>query len=271
MSRFSLFSGRTLADIPTRLEYLEPYRPLSAYLLGTLELDEFLSLQRRLVYEVGGDRTTGSVILCEHPPGVTIGREGSRAHIRPNFEALEVRLRRSEGQSVSRAHPLVRWVSRGGGAMLHLPEQVACYPILPLDLLGISASRYVEELQNIGVELLRRFDLAGTIDRERPGVSVNGRRVVHIGVAIRERITCFGFVVNVNPDLELFHQVSCDGDPLPMTSIRRESPSRIRVSGVRQQLLDLIAARFGFDRVSVFHNHPSTLPRSLRHAAAPSS
>ena len=153
--------------------------------------------------------------------------------------------------------------------MLHLPDQVACYPVLPLDLLDINPAHYVDELQNIVIELLRKYAIVGTKDPDRPGVQVNGRRVAHVGVAIRERITCFGFVVNVNPDLELFHQVHCDGDSHPMTSMQRESPARIRVSGIRQQLLDLIATRFGFDRISIFHNHPSSLPRLLRHAAAP--
>jgi lipoyl(octanoyl) transferase len=56
-----------------------------------------------------------------------------------------------------------------------------------------------------------------------------------------------------------------------MTSLQRESVGGVRPSGVRQRLLDLLAARFGFDRVSIFHNHPSALPRSTRHAFAPRS
>jgi lipoyl(octanoyl) transferase len=135
-------------------------------------------------------------------------------------------------------------------------------------MLGLTAARYLEELQNIALDLLRKYELFGTLDRDHPGVRVNGRRVVHFGVAIRERITCFGFVVNVNPNLELFHKVNCDGDPVPMTSVQRESTVRVRVSGIRQCLLELIAARFGFDRVSIFHHHPSLLPRSTRYVAA---
>jgi lipoyl(octanoyl) transferase len=75
-------------------------------------------------------------------------------------------------------------------------------------------------------------------------------------------------VLNATPDLELFHNVYCDGDSLPMTSLQREAAGRIRTSGVRQRLLELIAARFGFDRVSVFHTHPGALPRPTPHVAA---
>ena len=41
------------------------------------------------------------------------------------------------------------------------------------------------------------------------------------------------------PDLELFRDVRCDGAALPMTSLARESSHRVRVTGVRQRLLEL--------------------------------
>jgi lipoyl(octanoyl) transferase len=53
-----------------------------------------------------------------------------------------------------------------------------------------------------------------------------------------------------------------------MTSLARESTLRVRATGVRQALLERVAERFGFDRVSVFHTHPGVLPRPTRHAAA---
>lgn len=248
-----------------------PGRSLSAYLLDTLDFDAFLSLQRRLVYDIGGDRTSSAVIICDHPPGVTIGREGSRAHIRHNVEMIGARLQCGERANSSETRPSIRWVSRGGGAMLHLAGQVACYPIIPLDLLGLTTSRYLEQLLQMGVELLRKFNITGTIDQDRPGVRVNGRRVMHLGVAVRGGITCFGMVLNVDPDLELFREVFCDADRVPMTSMQRESRGIFRLSGIRQQLLELISTRFGFDRVSIFHNHPGTMPRSTRYAVAPRS
>jgi lipoyl(octanoyl) transferase len=233
-----------------------PDRALCAYLLGTLEFDALLALQRRLVYDVGGDRTTAAIILCDHPAGITIGREGSRSHVRPNPEDLH-----------ARGWP-VRWVSRGGGAMLHVPGQVACYPIFPLDALGFTPARYLEQLQAVAVDLLRVYGVAGEPDPAHPGVRANGRRMVHVGAAVRDNVSCFGMIVNADPDLEPFRDVRCDGDPVPMTSLARESAHRVRVTGVRQHLLELITARFGFGRVSIFHTHPGALPRPTRHAAA---
>ena len=231
-------------------------RALRAYLLGTLEFDDFLALQRRLVYDISGDRQSGAVVLCDHPPSITIGREGSRAHIRPGPEDLH-----------ARGWP-VRWVSRGGGTMLHQPGQVTCYPVLPLDAIGQSVAAYLGELQSIIVELLRDHELTGILDPDHPGIRINGRLVAHIGVAVRDNITCFGVVLTADPDLAPFRHVRCDGDALPMTSLQREAAGRVRLTGVRQRLVELLTERFNFDRVSVFHTHPATLPQPTQHAAA---
>ena len=232
-------------------------RALSAYLLGGLSFDALLGLQRRLVYDVGGEPDAGALVVCDHPVGVTIGREGSRLHVRPSPEELH-----------AREWP-VRWVSRGGGALLHLPGQVTCYPIVALDRLGLTPAAYLRELEAVVVELLGDFSITGTTDPERPGVRVGHRLVAHVGVAVRGGVTGFGLTVNVAPDLEPFRDVRCDGDPEPMTSIQREAHgTRARAAGVRQRLVELVAARFRFDRVSLFHTHPGALPAATRHAAA---
>lgn len=245
-----------MTDTAAKIEPRTSGRALRTYLLGTLEFETFLALQRRLLYDTSGDRSAGSLIVCDHPPGITIGREGSRAHVRPG-----------PGDLRARGWPL-RWVGRGGGALLHLPGQVACYPILPLDTIGLTITEYVRELQEVVIEMLRDYRLVMITDPDRPGVRINGRCLAHVGIAVRDNVTAFGLILNVDPDLEPFRDVRCNGDSFPMTSLQREAAGRIRVPGVRQRLVELIAARFGFDRVSVFHAHPSALSQATRHAAA---
>ena len=150
--------------------------------------------------------------------------------------------------------------------MLHLPGQVACYPIFALDSWNITPGRFVRELLGLAVELAAEFDIAGIPDYDRPGVVVGGRRMIHVGVAVRSGVTSYGLIVNVNPDLAPFWEVRCDGDSAPMTSLARESPHRVRITTVRQRLVERLSARFGFDRVSVFHTHPAALPPTRPHA-----
>ncbi len=229
-------------------------RALHAYLLGTLPPDAVAALLRRLAFDVAGDPATGAVVVCEHPRGVSIGREGSRLDLRPGPDAL-----------ATRGWP-VHWVGRGGGTMLHLPGQVACYPVLPLAGLGLSVVDYLRALEAVAVEVVAGSGVRAAADPARPGVVVGGRRVAHVGVAVRGGVSTYGFVLNVDPDLEPFRDVLCDGDAMPMTSIQRESPARVRMSGVRQRLVDAVAARFGYPRVSLFHSHPAVAPTPKAHA-----
>jgi lipoyl(octanoyl) transferase len=228
-------------------------RALQAYLLGTLDFERAVALQRRLAYEATGETPAPAVVLCDHPPEITVGRHGSRAHIRLTDDDLASRQWN------------VRWVARGGGVILHVPGQVACYPVLPLQELGLTPAGYVEALGEMVADLVRGFGLHPT--RDADAIRVNGRRVATLGVAIRNWVASFGVVVNVNPDLELFRGIDGTGDPLPMTSLQRECPTPVRVPAVRQRLLELLAGRFGFERTSVFH-HPTFLPRTRPHATA---
>lgn len=216
---------------------------LRVYLLGTLPYDQFLTFQRRLVYEVGGDPTMASLILCEHPPIITIGREGSRRHVRLAPDELA---RREWPQ---------RYVSRGGGTMLHLPGQVCAYPILPLAEVRRSPAIYLADLLHCAAGVVRGLGIDVVVDGERPGLRIGDRRVAHAGISVRSGVTAFGIALNVNPDLELFERIDCDGDPRPMTSLERESPTRVRSSGIRVDLANAIAARFGYTRQSVVHSH----------------
>ncbi|HJT79380.1 MAG TPA: hypothetical protein VJ739_19445, partial [Gemmataceae bacterium] len=110
---------------------------LQAYLLGPVDFDALLALQRLLVYQVGGDRARAALLVCEHGPLLTVGRHGSRAHIL--YEPEELQALRWP----------VRWVNRGGGALLHLPGQLAVYPVLPLDRLGLGLQEYLDRLQGV--------------------------------------------------------------------------------------------------------------------------
>lgn len=228
---------------------------LKAYLLGTVPLPEAIAYQRRLAYDVGGDDRTGAVIFCEHPPGVTIGRHGSRIDVLLDDEELADR------------GWLLRWLAVGGGAMLHVPGQVACYPVLPLGPFGQTPADYVAELARIIVEVVASFGVMAISDENGTVVRVAGRRICQIGVAVRNGITAGGVVLNVQPDLTLFRSVRAGNDHRPMTSLQRECPHPVRPAAVRQRLLDALTRRFA-TQLAVFHHHPCLPVKPARHAFA---
>jgi lipoyl(octanoyl) transferase len=219
---------------------------LQVYLLGMVDFDAALALQRLLVYQVAGDRASAAVVLCEHPPLITVGRHGSRAHIL--YEPEELRALRWP----------VRWVNRGGGCLLHLPGQLAVYPILPLDRLGLGLQAYLDGLQAVLAALLADFGIQAGGRPGRPGVWTGTRPIAAVGVAVRHWVTYYGATLNVNPDLVPFRRVRCLGPAEePMTSLERERRGPLRPALVRERLLEHFTACFPFARTAVFSDHPA--------------
>jgi lipoyl(octanoyl) transferase len=233
---------------------------LQVYLLGPVDFGEMLQLQRRLVYEVSGDRSKAALVLCEHPPLISVGRDGSREHIR--FEPHDLAVREWP----------VRWVNRGGGCLLHLPGQLAVYPVLPLDGLGLDLHGYLDRLHQVLLDVFTTMEVPARVRGGPAGVWVGDRLLAHVGVAVRQWVTYFGAAVNVHPDLEPFKKVEVagPGEP-PMTSLARETRERVRDATVRQRLVEGFAKAFGFDRTSLFHAHPALIRPAAANAVAPTS
>jgi lipoyl(octanoyl) transferase len=233
---------------------------LQVYLLGTVDFEEMLRVQRRLVFDVAGDRDRAVLILCEHAPGISVGREGSREHIRCGPTEL-----------AARRWP-VRWVNRGGGCVLHLPGQLAIYPIIALDRLGLGLQAYLDHLHAVIADVLREFDVAATPAPGRTGVWVGGRRIAHVGVAVNDWVAYFGASLNINPDMELLKRVA-DGrnGELLMTSMERERRAPVRPATVRQRLVEAFRSEFQFERVILFPSLPDLTRQARIDAVTPRS
>ena len=229
---------------------------LQAYLLGTVDFDAALGLQRQLAYHVAGDRARAALVLCEHPPVITVGRHGSRAHIL--YEPEELRALRWR----------VRWVNRGGGCLLHLPGQMAVYPILPLDRLGLGLRDYLDRLRQVILDVLADFSVPAALAPDGATVNVGARPVAQLGVAVRDWVSYYGAAFNIDPDLEPLRRVRTGPGAEPMTSLARERRGPLRAALVRERLLEHFASRFGFGRVSVFFHHPALGARSASGAVA---
>src|SRR5436190_11184175 len=214
---------------------------LQVYLLGTLDFESALRFQRRLQYDVSGDRTQAALIVCEHAPLITVGRQGSRAHILCGPEEMRTR------------QWSVRWINRGGGCLLHAPGQLAIYPILPLDRLGLSIPAYLERLHDVVRTLLADFNVDSQTRTMRPGVWAGPRPVAGVGVAVRDWVSYFGAWINVNPDLEPFRWLRWGGTAdEPMTSLVRERRGPVHMALVRERLVEHVQAAFGFTRLALF-------------------
>jgi len=234
---------------------------VAVHLLGTIDYDAVLALQQRLVYEAGG-RADGqiSLLLCEHPACITVGRQGSRADIRLGPRGLASR------------RLAIRWVNRGGGAVLHAPGQLAIYPIVPLARRGWSVGEYLARLQQGVLAAVTELHLTC---HDRPGVpGVWGRtgQIAALGVAVKDWIAYHGAVVNVDTPVELLRLVNGDGaslgsgvDRKPMSSLFAERQQPVKMTAVREGVVRHLAAAFDCPKVHLFTGHVLLAP-SVRDA-----
>ncbi|QGJ69683.1 Octanoate-[acyl-carrier-protein]-protein-N-octano yltransferase [Planctomycetales bacterium 10988] len=219
---------------------------LEAFLMGTVDFDACLALQQRLVYELSG-RDDGQValLLCEHPPLITIGRAGSWQHVH-----LNQRERTSRGLAV-------RWVNRGGPAILHAPGQLAVYPIFPLDWHEIAIGTFLERFRSGMQEVLSELGIQSTT---RPGsFDLFGRtgQLAMTGVAVKNWTTYYGMYLNVRPPSHLLSVVSSDPEENQATStLHRERRLPLSMTRVREAVVRHLATSFGCQRFHVYSGHP---------------
>lgn len=236
---------------------------LEAYLLGLIPFDDAQRLQRRLVYDLGETSGAGAaLILCEHPPTVSVGRSGSRAHILPDDDAL-----RALGVRV-------QWVNRGGGCVLHIPGQLSAYVALSLPKLGLNLNQYIEGLNNAILHTLEEFEIKASIRPDLPGVFLGNARIASVGIAVNRWIAYHGFTLNVGPFLEPFEAIleepGIGSSPLRQTSMESRRQRLTPMPKVRESLLRSIEDVFRLERHHVFTNHPLIRRKALDHAYVPS-
>jgi len=180
--------------------------------LGLVEYDEALAFQR----DVAAARIDGRVpedvlILCEHPPVVTMGRSAKAANLLVPEALLAAR------------GIALREVERGGDITLHAPGQLVGYPIIDLKRHKQDLHWYLRTLEQVVIDALGTVGITAGRREGLTGVWVEDRKIASIGVHARAWVTWHGFALNVTTDLSLFDvMVPCGIGGVVMTSVERE-------------------------------------------------
>lgn len=179
-----------------------PRRLLAAW-LGTVPYQEAWTLQQQLAAARARDEVDDLVLLLEHPPVFTMGRNGHPRHLRDGPEAL-----RAAGAEYME-------VDRGGSVTFHGPGQLVAYPIirlagafpLPTHPAHGDVVRYLRALEEA---LIRTAAACGVAVRRRPpytGVWAGTSKLAAIGVKLCRGVTTHGVALNVTTDLRWFDLV----------------------------------------------------------------
>jgi lipoate-protein ligase B len=201
----------------------------------------------RLQLDLAAARSQGAVpdtiVLCEHPPTLTLGRASDAEAELPEGEAAY----RELGWEVLRA-------DRGGRSTWHGPGQLVCYPILDLRDHGKDLRRYAHDLERVVIDALAALGITAAAgeDREHVGVWVADRKIASLGIRANGWVVHHGFALNVDCDLEAFGRFrACGLDATPFTSVTRELGRDVTVEEARGPVLDALADVFSLDLSTV--------------------
>jgi lipoyl(octanoyl) transferase len=194
--------------------------------LGRVEYGEGLRVQAEITKLVAEGRAGNVLLLLEHPPVLTLGRNAHRTNILASDELL------------ARRGITVHEINRGGDVTYHGPGQLVGYPIFDLRTLHNSSGgrmgpvdfvRRMEEALirlcgSLGVRAGRVAGLTGVWC----GGSTNGeagqeRKIAAIGIHVSRGITSHGFAFNITTALEDFALIiPCGIADHGVTSLRKE-------------------------------------------------
>ncbi len=215
--------------------------------LGRVAYDEALRLQAEIADLRFQGRVENVLLLLEHPPVLTLGRNANRSNILASDDLLAQR-----GVTLHE-------INRGGDVTYHGPGQLIGYPIFDLrslhkacagapndrsSSLGSSAGGRlgpVDFVRLIEEALIRLCGVYGVRAGRIPGLtgvwcgldqpqsssenlpSAPGRKIGAIGIHVSRGITSHGLAFNVTTDLHDFQLINpCGITDRPVTSLERE-------------------------------------------------
>lgn len=173
---------------------------------GRVPYDEAWARQREIATSRAAERRCDTLILCEHPPVYTVGRQ--------------------PGEEPPTGPIPVRRIDRGGGVTYHGPGQVVVYAVARLDRPGRGLRWLTAALEGSAADVVRACGLEARERLRHAGVwasrdSAGWRKIASLGLSVRQWVSTHGLALNVDPDLEPFRAIRpCGLDPEEVSSLR---------------------------------------------------
>jgi len=202
--------------------------------LGRVAYDEALRLQSEVAALRLKERLDNVLLLLEHPPVLTLGRNARRENVLASDELLA-----SRGVELHE-------INRGGDVTYHGPGQLVGYPIFdlrslrnpsgsrlgPVDFVRMMEEALIRLCGIYGVRASRITGLTGVwcgMHDTDPGKG-RERKIGAIGIHVSRGITSHGFAFNVTTDLRDFQLINpCGYTDKPVTSLELEMPKDVNV------------------------------------------
>ena len=158
--------------------------------LGLSDYNDTWKLQKKLQSKRILGEIEDHLLLVEHPPVFTLGKNASKQHIINNSEDVSI-----------------IQTDRGGNITFHGPGQLVCYPILDLNHYKRSITWYMRELEQLIIDVLGDYDIKASRKKGLTGTWVKDKKIAALGVRISRWVTMHGFSLNINPDLNFYKNI----------------------------------------------------------------
>lgn len=197
--------------------------------LGRVPYGTANELQRTLLNLRKAGRIENTLLLLEHPPVITLGRNARLENVLASPELL--------AQRGVELHD----IDRGGDVTFHGPGQLIAYPIFDLRSFDpkIGAVEFVRRLEEVLIRICGDYGISTQRIKGLTGVwtcalsSKPEAKIAAIGVHISRGVTTHGFALNVATDLDSFSLiVPCGISDKPVTSIERETGRQLALEEI---------------------------------------
>ena len=193
--------------------------------LGLIDYKEAWDFQHHLWSKRAEGKLPDLLLLLEHPHVITLGRRGNCSHLIVSQEILEA-------MKIPIFH-----VERGGDITYHGPGEMMVYPILDLKDYGYRLIRYIDQLEEVILHVLKDFGIEGRRDASNRGVWVNSDKIASIGVAIKRWVSFHGFSLNYETDLKYFDLINpCGLVGKKMTTMAKILGTRISRESLSEKI-----------------------------------
>jgi len=201
---------------------------------GVMGYEESLRLQRERVAARKAGDIADTLIMLEHPPVYTLGRNANRENILFSPE----RLRRLGAE--------VFETDRGGDVTFHGPGQMVGYPILDLTQHRRDLAWYMHSLEEVFIRAAGEFGIQAGRTTGARGVWIGNDKLVAMGVHVSRWVTSHGFAFNVNTDLSFFDWiVPCGLHGKGVTSLQKILGRAVSMRDATERVIRHFGAVFG--------------------------
>ncbi|MCF7807015.1 MAG: lipoyl(octanoyl) transferase LipB [Candidatus Marinimicrobia bacterium] len=205
---------------------------LTVIRMGLVPYEEAWNFQRDMHAKRLAGEINDTLILLEHPPVYTLGKNAGDENLIDPGDAEVI-------QS-----------DRGGDITWHGPGQLVGYPIFNLEDHQKSVSWYMRSLEDTIIKTLQKFAIDSERIRGLTGVWVGDKKVCAMGVRLSRWVTMHGFALNVRPKMSYFNgMIPCGIQGKGVTSLKELLNKDIEISAVTPFLIDAFSSIFGFDQI----------------------